>query len=164
LEEKAMNTAVSTTPDRGADVLTRPAVSEQAAAFAGNARTALIALKATFSVVPIVAGLDKFTNLLTHWENYLNPALAHLLPFSPRVFMGAVGVIEIAAGFIVFFRPRIGALIVAAWLAGIALSLIVSGQYLDVAVRDLVMAVAAFSLANLAPDRHSSPQSQREPL
>jgi hypothetical protein len=115
-----------------------------------------LVLKVTFSVVPIVAGLDKFTNVLTNWEAYLNPSIAHVIPFSPLVFMKMAGVIEIVAGIIVFSRPRLGALIVAAWLVCIALSLLASGHYLDVAVRDLVMAVAAFTLAGLTSVVESS--------
>lgn len=107
-------------------------------------------LKLTFGLVPIVAGLDKFTNILVQWDQYLHPGLAGMLPFRPHTFMVIVGVIEIAAGLIVLFRPAIGALIVAAWLTLIALTLLASGHYLDVAVRDLVMAVGAFSLARLS--------------
>jgi hypothetical protein len=107
-------------------------------------------LKLTFGIVPIVAGLDKFTNLLANWESYLNPALIKMLPFSAHTFMMIVGVIEIAAGIIVLARPRIGAFIVSAWLTVIALSLLTSGHYFDVAVRDLVMAVGAFSLGRLS--------------
>lgn len=108
-------------------------------------------LRITFTVVPMVAGLDKFLNILTHWEGYLNPGLAGMLPFGPSAFMGVVGIIEMAAGALVFTRTRLGAQVVAAWLVVIALSLIVSGSYLDVAVRDLVMAVGALTLANLTP-------------
>ncbi len=107
-------------------------------------------LKFTFGIVPIVAGLDKFTDLLTKWENYLNPRLADMLPFAPHTFMMIVGVIEIIAGIIVLAKPSIGGLIVAAWLTLIAFTLIASGNYLDVAVRDLVMAIGAFSLARLS--------------
>jgi len=103
-------------------------------------------LKLTFGLVPIVAGADKFTNLLTHWVDYLNKSL---VPFDPLVFMKIVGVIEIAAGIIVLARPLIGAYIVMAWLVCIALQLIASGHYLDVAVRDLVMAIGAYTLAQL---------------
>ena len=102
-------------------------------------------IRFTFGIVPIVAGLDKFTNLLTNWENYLNPTIAKMLPFAPHTFMMIVGVIEIIAGIIVFIRPAIGGFIVAAWLTLIALTLLASGNYLDVAVRDLVMAIGAFS-------------------
>jgi hypothetical protein len=107
-------------------------------------------LRFTFGIVPIVAGLDKFTNLLTPWENYLHPSLASMLPFEPHTFMMIVGVIEIAAGVLVLVRPAIGGYVVAAWLSLIALSLLASGFYLDVAVRDLVMAIAVYSLARLA--------------
>ena len=107
-------------------------------------------LKYTFGLVPIVAGADKFTNLLTHWENYLHPGIAGMLPFAPHTFMMIVGVIEIIAGLIVLARPVAGGLIVAAWLTLIALTLLASGNYLDVAVRDLVMAIGAFSMARIA--------------
>lgn len=107
-------------------------------------------LKLTFGIVPIVAGLDKFTNLLTHWENYINAGIAGMIPFARHTFMMIVGVIEIIAGIIVLAKPAIGGYIVAAWLALIALTLLASGNYLDVAVRDLVMAIGAFSLARIA--------------
>lgn len=106
-------------------------------------------LKLTFGIVPIVAGLDKFTNLLTDWAQYIAPFVVDLLPFSPGTFMAIVGVIEIVAGILVFVKPRIGGLVVAAWLVAIALNLLLGGYY-DVAVRDLVMAVGAWSLAHLA--------------
>lgn len=107
-------------------------------------------LRFTFGIVPIVAGLDKFTDILTHWENYLHPGIAAMLPFAAHTFMMIVGVIEIIAGLIVLAKPAIGGYIVAAWLTLIALTLLASGNYLDVAVRDLVMAISAFSLARLA--------------
>jgi len=105
-------------------------------------------LHITYGVVPIVAGLDKFTNLLAQWTNYLAPGIASKLPMSPAAFMRAVGVIEIVAGIIVLARPIIGAYIVMAWLVVLALVLIVGGNY-DVAVRDLVMAIGAYTLAQL---------------
>ena len=107
-------------------------------------------LKLTFGIVPIVAGLDKFTDLLAHWESYIHPGVAATLPFSPHVFMMIVGVIEIVAGVIVLLRPAIGGIIVAAWLTLVAVTLLASGNFLDVAVRDLVMAIGAFSMARLA--------------
>jgi hypothetical protein len=106
-------------------------------------------MKFTYGLVPIVAGLDKFTNLLTHWEQYLNPAIASALPFSAHTFMMIVGVIEIAAGLIVLSKPAIGSYIVMAWLILIAVSLIAGTGYFDVAVRDLVMAIGAFSFAQI---------------
>ena len=107
-------------------------------------------LRLTFGIVPIVAGLDKFTNLLTDWQQYLNPAVAGILPIAAHTFMMIVGVIEIIAGILVLVKPVIGGGIVAAWLTLIALTLLAGGNYLDVAVRDLVMAISAFSLARIA--------------
>lgn len=111
-------------------------------------------LKYTFVVVPIVAGLDKFMYLLTDWDKYINPTLLSLLPVSGAVFMKIVGVIEIAAGILVMLKPTYGGLVVAAWLSLIGLSLIAGGIYLDVAVRDIVMSISAFSMAKLASITH----------
>jgi hypothetical protein len=105
-------------------------------------------LKITFGIVPIVAGLDKFTNLLTNWADYLGDNKS-MIPFDPLTFMKMVGVIEIIAGIIVFVRPLIGAYIVMAWLICIAIQLLIGGHYFDVAVRDLVMAVGAYTFAQL---------------
>ncbi|SFQ34545.1 hypothetical protein [Parafilimonas terrae] len=107
-------------------------------------------LKFTFVIVPIVAGADKFTNLLTNWEQYLNPSIAGLLPFPASTFMMIVGIIEIIAGIIVLKKAEIGGYIVAAWLTSIALTLLAGFNYVDVAVRDLVMAISAFSMARLS--------------
>lgn len=106
-------------------------------------------LQLTFGIVPIVAGLDKFTNILTNWTDYLSINLRTILPVDPSVFMKLVGVIEIIAGILVLARPRIGAYVVMAWLICIALQLIAGGHFFDVAVRDLVMSVGAFTLAQL---------------
>lgn len=107
-------------------------------------------LKLTFGIVPIVAGLDKFTYLLTDWEKYIHPGIAEMLPFSAHTFMMLVGIIEIVAGIIVLKKAEIGGYIVAAWLTLIALTLLTSLNYMDVAVRDLVMAISAFSMARIA--------------
>lgn len=107
-------------------------------------------LKYTFGLVPIVAGLDKFTNLLTNWSQYLSDGFASMLPFEPATFMMIVGVVEIVAGVLVLTKTKIGAYVVSAWLVAIALTLIFSWSYVDVAVRDLVMAIGAFSLAKLS--------------
>ncbi|MFD2162739.1 hypothetical protein ACFSJU_10080 [Paradesertivirga mongoliensis] len=104
----------------------------------------------TYGAIPIIAGADKFTNLLTNWGKYLNPVLRSSLPFSGDTFMHLVGVIEIIAGLLVFLNPEKGGYLVCIWLVSIALSLIASGSYLDVAVRDLAMAVGAFSLAKIS--------------
>lgn len=117
--------------------------------------TAYWALRLTYGLVPIVAGLDKFTSLLTDWTRYLSPMLKGLLPVEPHTFMMVVGVIEIAAGALVLSKlTRIGAYVVSAWLVAIALNLLTTGDY-DVAVRDVVMAIGAFSLAKLEEARAS---------
>jgi uncharacterized membrane protein YphA (DoxX/SURF4 family) len=115
-----------------------------------NAQQSQQVLKYTYGLVPIVAGLDKFTNLLTDWKGYLSESMIKMLPFSAGVFMSVVGVIEIIAGILVLVKPRIGAYVVMAWLVLIALTLIMGGHYFDVAVRDLVMAIGAFVLAKLS--------------
>lgn len=107
-------------------------------------------LRYTYGLVPIVAGLDKFTNLLANWKDYVSKSIIDMLPISAAAFMSVVGIIEIAAGVLVLLRPRIGAWVVMAWLVAIALTLIAGGHYFDVAVRDLVMAVGAFALAKLS--------------
>ena len=107
-------------------------------------------LKYTFGIVPIVAGADKFTNLLTDWEKYINPSIESLLPFSALAFMMIVGLVEIIAGIIVLNKTEIGGYIVAGWLTVIALSLLIGFNYVDVAVRDLVMAIAALSMARIS--------------
>lgn len=107
-------------------------------------------LQYTYGIVPIVAGLDKFTNLLTHWEDYLNPSIVGMLPFTAGLFMHIVGIIEVVAGILVLLRPRIGSYVVMAWLIVIALTLIFGGHYFDVAVRDIVMAIGAYCLAKLS--------------
>jgi uncharacterized membrane protein YphA (DoxX/SURF4 family) len=112
------------------------------------------ALRLSYGLVPIIAGLDKFTNLLTDWKHYLNPLAERVLPFSGSTFMRLVGVIEIVAGVLVLTKfTRLGAYIVSAWLLAIALNLITGGRYLDVAVRDLVMSVGAFVFARMTAVR-----------
>lgn len=108
-----------------------------------------LTLKYTFGLIPIAAGADKFFNLLTQWDHYLAPWVVDLLPFPATTFMMIVGIIEIVAGIIVFTRTAIGAYLVSIWLMLIALSLITSGDYLDVAVRDIAMAIGAYALARL---------------
>lgn len=100
----------------------------------------------TYGLLPIAAGADKFLHLLTDWNKYLAPVVTDIIPLSPDAFMSIVGIIEIVAGIIVFARPRIGSLIVGLWLLGIVINLLLTGQYLDVAVRDTVMAIGAFCL------------------
>ena len=121
-------------------------------------------LRMSFGLVPLLAGLDKFFNLLTQWPKYVAPGFAHALPMSPQHFMYIVGVIEIVAGLAMLLSPwtKVFAYVVAAWLTGIALNLI-GGGYYDVAVRDLVMAVTAVSLARLTDVVHV-PTAARRPV
>lgn len=116
----------------------------------------------TYGLVPLLAGLDKFLNLLTDWPKYLSPWMAGLLPVSDQTFMYAVGIIEIAVGLMVLTRwTRLGAWIAAAWLILIAVNLITMGLF-DIAVRDVAMAVGAYTLARLAELRHEAPATVRE--
>jgi len=120
------------------------------------------ALRLLFGVVPVVAGLDKYFNLLTDWTAYLNPLATKLLPISAPTFMHIVGVVEIAAGLIVLSRwTRLGSYVVTLWLVAIALNLLVMGRFLDVAVRDLGLAVAAFTLSQLTAVREEASMTSR---
>lgn len=107
-------------------------------------------MKYVFVIVPIVAGLDKYFNILVQWDSYLAPSTLDILPFSGETFMKIVGIIEIIAGLIVAFKTQIGAYIVSIWLLLIALSLIFTWWHPDVAVRDIVMAISAYVLARLS--------------
>ena len=109
-----------------------------------------VPLKITYGLVPLLAGLDKFTNLLTTWDAYLAPAIRQILPMEPSTFMRAVGVVEIVVGLAILTKlTRLGAFVAMAWLVAISINLILAG-YLDVAVRDLTMAVGAYSLGTIA--------------
>ena len=103
-----------------------------------------------FVAAPVIAGLDKFTELLTNWDAYLAPVFARMLGGASHGFMLVVGVVEVAAGLLVAVRPRIGAYVVAAWLAGIIFNLLLSGQYFDVALRDFGLCLGALALGRLA--------------
>ncbi len=108
------------------------------------------ALWVAFGVVPFLAGLDKFFNLLADWPRYLSPAAEAILPVSGQTFMYFAGVVEMVVGVAILTRwTVIGSYVAAAWLVAIALNLVASGHFLDVAVRDLVMATAAYTLARL---------------
>ena len=114
------------------------------------ARQAYLILHAGFAALPIIAGLDKFMHLLTNWEQYLAPGIANLLPFSAHTFMLLVGVIEIVAGVGVWLKPRIFSYVVAGWLGGIIVNLLLTGQYFDVALRDFGLLLGALALARFA--------------
>jgi uncharacterized membrane protein YphA (DoxX/SURF4 family) len=110
-------------------------------------------LRLAYGLVPFLAGLDKFIGILADWERYVGPMLAWILPVSPERFMHMVGIIEIAVGLAVLFGlARLGGIVVVGWLAAIAVNLALAG-YLDIAVRDLVMAVGAYTLSMIAAER-----------
>jgi uncharacterized membrane protein YphA (DoxX/SURF4 family) len=105
---------------------------------------------------PLIAGADKFTNLLTNWEMYLNPIAPKLLHIAPTTFMHLVGVIEMIVGVLVLTRfTRYAAYILMIWLIGIALNLVTQGTFFDLAVRDIEIALGAFALAKLTEVRAS---------
>ena len=113
-------------------------------------------LRIGLGVGPILAGLDKFFNLLTNWEMYLNPLAPKLLHIQPATFMHMVGIIEIAAGVAVLTRyTRYAAYVVMVWLWCIAASLVAQWGFLDVAVRDVEISLAAFTLAKLSEVREA---------
>lgn len=114
-------------------------------------RQAFLLLRTVFTVAPIIFGLDKFTNLLTDWTMYLAPVVTSTVPFPAQSVMYAVGVVEIVAGLAVAFRPRFGSLLVAVWLLGIIVNLILLGSYFDVALRDFGLLVGALALNRLSP-------------
>jgi len=103
-----------------------------------------------FTVAPILAGLDKFFHLLCNWDQYLAPWIARLSPIPGHSLMLVAGVIEIVAGVLVAFKPKIAAPIVGVWLCLIIVNLVSMGSYLDVALRDLGLALGAFALWRLA--------------
>jgi uncharacterized membrane protein YphA (DoxX/SURF4 family) len=107
-------------------------------------------LRIGFTVAPIVFGLDKFANALVNWEQYLAPWVNRLLPGTAHQFMDLVGVIEVVAGLAVAIKPRYGAYLVAAWLAGIIVNLLTYSGYYDIALRDFGLMLAALTLARLA--------------
>jgi len=107
-------------------------------------------LRIGFTVAPIVFGLDKFTNVLVDWTQYLAPWIHDIIPGSASDAMYLVGVIEIVAGIVVGLRPRYGAYLVAAWLAGIIVNLLTYSGYYDIALRDFGLMLAALTLARLS--------------
>lgn len=117
------------------------------------------ALQVALGLTATLAGLDKFFNILADWGHYVSPLVSQLLPVSVATFMAIIGVVEIAVGLaILAAAPRLGAYVASAWLLLIAVNLAVAG-YLDVAVRDVVMSIAAFTLARSLEVRELAPAS-----
>src|SRR3954447_263478 len=107
-------------------------------------------LRIGFTVAPIAFGLDKFAHVLVNWDKYLAPEFVDLFHLQAHTLMYAVGAIEIVAGLVVALRPRFGGYLVAAWLAGIIVNLLMMGDYYDIALRDFGLLLAALTLARLA--------------
>jgi uncharacterized membrane protein YphA (DoxX/SURF4 family) len=123
-------------------------------------KSAYWALRIAFGAVPFLAGMDKFFNILTQWEKYMSPLTQNFLPMGATTFMHMIGVVEMAVGIAILTRwTRLGSYVAAAWLVGIALNLVTAG-FLDIAVRDLVMAVGAYTLGRLTELR----EEEKEPL
>lgn len=112
---------------------------------------AYLLLRTVFTIAPIAFGLDKFLGLLTDWDRYLAPWIDAIVPGTAHQAMLAVGVTEIVAGIAVAVVPHYGALVVAAWLAGIIVNLVSMGQFFDVALRDFGLMAGALALFLLAP-------------
>jgi hypothetical protein len=115
-----------------------------------SAYQAFVCLRAGYTLLPILAGLDKFTRLLTEWEMYLSTPIERMLPISGKAFMYGTGVVEILAGVLVAVRPRVGAWVVAAWLGAITINLLLPPGYYDIALRDVGLIFGASALGLLA--------------
>ena len=123
------------------------------------------ALRVGLGGAAFLAGLDKFFNLLADWQMYLSPLAERLLPVSGTTFMQVVGVIEMIAGLMILTRwTRVGSYIAMFWLVLIAVNLISIGKFFDVAVRDLEMAIAAYTLARLTEVRQPATDAQPSPF
>jgi hypothetical protein len=126
-------------------------VAGRATLTADPAAQAYLLLRVAFTVAPILFGLDKFAGVLTDdWTRYLAPAFDDLIPGSAATAMHIVGVVEVLAGLVVLAAPRFGGLLVAGWLAGIIVNLLIVGGYGDVALRDFGLLVGALCLSRLA--------------
>jgi hypothetical protein len=129
---------------------------------------AYLLLRVGFTIAPILFGLDKFFNWAVDWTNYLAPWVNDIVPGSGQDFMYFVGAVEIAAGILVAVAPRLGAYVVAAWLAGIVVNLLTVDPptYYDIALRDFALLLAALTLGRLAQAFHVAPavSASRESL
>ena len=118
----------------------------------GGAYEAFWLLYCAFIAAPIIAGVDKFFNVLTNWGQYASGPYASVFGGNIPAMMHTVGVIEIIAGLIVAWRPRIGGVIVAVWLAGIVINLLILPGFFDIALRDFGLMMAALALSRLSTD------------
>jgi hypothetical protein len=122
------------------------------------AAQAFLLLRIGFTVAPILFGLDKFAEvMISDWPKYLAPEFNSLIPGSAQDAMYIVGAVEILAGLVVAIMPRFGGLLVASWLGGIIVSLLLTGGYADIALRDFGLLIGALALARLASAYASEP-------
>jgi uncharacterized membrane protein YphA (DoxX/SURF4 family) len=132
---------------------------------ADPAAQAFLLLRIAFTVAPILFGIDKFANVLTDdWTKYLAPAFNDILPGDAADAMHIVGVVEIVAGLTVAVVPRFGGLLVAGWLAGIIINLLIVGGYGDIALRDFGLLLAALTLSRLASGFPENGNAQSHPF
>ncbi|MGI9103463.1 MAG: hypothetical protein ACR2IF_13575 [Terriglobales bacterium] len=116
-----------------------------------NRETAWWSLRLAFFLGPFLAGLDKFFHVLTDWDKYLSPIAKNILGGYSHSFMLAVGVVEMIVGLLVITRwPRLGAYLASVWLLLIAINLVTTGQYFDIALRDVGLCLSAFGLAKMS--------------
>ena len=128
----------------------RSAATTAAADWRDPRYQAFALMRLTFTVAPIAFGLDKFFNVMVHWPNYLAPWINNIMPGTGQQFMYFVGAVEIVAGVAVALKPRYGAYVVAAWLAGIVINLLTYSGFYDIALRDFGLMLGALALARLA--------------
>src|SRR5215207_10059789 len=126
--------------------VTRPEPQATSSRHRDAAYQAYTILRTAFVVAPILFGLDKFPNLLVQWDQYLAPPIVAVLPVSAHGAMYAVGVVEVLAGLLVAVHPRLGAAVVALWLGGIIVNLLLFPGFYDVALRDFGLLLAAAAL------------------
>jgi uncharacterized membrane protein YphA (DoxX/SURF4 family) len=153
-KEVNVSTATLTGRPGRASTVSVQSVMDRAKGDAGY--QAFLLLRIGFAALPILFGLDKFFGVLVNWEVYLAPWINDIVPGNATDAMHAVGVIEIVAGIAVFLKPRYGAYLVAAWLAGIIVNLLSYSGYYDIALRDFGLMVGALTLARLA-NRYDAP-------
>jgi uncharacterized membrane protein YphA (DoxX/SURF4 family) len=120
------------------------------------------ALRIGLGIGPIITGIDKYFNKLADWSMYLSPVATRIVPLSAPTFMHIVGIVEIAAGLMVLSRwTRIGSYVVTLWLLGIAVNLLTTGMFYDLAIRDVEIAVGAFALSQLTTVRETAVGKQK---
>ena len=137
-------------PPASAAAASPPVAATAAARWDNPAFQAFAILRLGFTVAPILFGLDKFLDWLVDWRVYLAPQLNDLVPGNAHQAMLVIGAIEIVAGLVVALRPKFGGYLVAAWLGGIIVNLLVLADHYDVALRDFGLLLGALTLARLA--------------